>query len=149
MLLPDQTLQLSQNAIAVSHDIQLLLSGCLPLPRGKPVSIYPAGSTWGWHRRPGPARCTATQRREPRSICPWQRENPSPWEKMTARLVQSTCPLAGRDVQPLLGHWCRYVHISSSAHTDAATAQGLGCSQHAGLAAQMLLLPPSNSPRCQ
>lgn len=45
--------------------------------------------------------------------------------------------------------WSSYTHISSSAHTGAATAQGLGCSGCAGLAARMLLLPPSDSPQCQ
>lgn len=41
--------------------------------------------------------------------------------------------------------WSSHTLMSPSAHTDAATAQGVGCSRHAGLAARMLLLSPSNT----
>ena len=41
--------------------------------------------------------------------------------------------------------WSSHTLISPSAHTDAATAQGVGCSWHAVLAAWMLLLSPSNT----
>lgn len=41
--------------------------------------------------------------------------------------------------------WSSHTLISPSAHTEAATAQGVGRSWHAGLAAWMLLLSPSNT----
>lgn len=67
-----------------------------------PILLAPHGAGTGIQD----LRDARQQRREPRSICPWQRENPNPWEKMTARPVRSMGhhPLAGRDAQPLLGH---------------------------------------------